>query len=226
MHYRPHELSGGQKQRIAIGRALVSRPKLILADEPTAALDRETGRQVVSLLTEFSREEGSAIIIVTHDNRILDVADRIVNMVDGRIVSDVHVGESLKICEFLAKMEAFRHLTPNTLSNIADKMTREEHPVGKVVIRQGEQPDKFYLIRRGTVDVFIHDPIHTTLAATLKEGDFFGETALLTGKPRNASIVVKEEAVLYVLNKEDFESAIAMSATFAEELRKVLFQRQ
>ncbi len=225
MHYRPHELSGGQKQRVAIGRALVSRPKLILADEPTAALDKEAGRQVVNLLAEYSRQEGSAIIIVTHDNRILDVADRIVNMVDGRIVSDVHVGESLKICEFLGKMEAFRHLTPNTLSNIADRMTREEHPAGKVVIRQGEEPDKFYLIRRGAVEVFVHDPLHTTLAATLKEGDFFGETALLTGKPRNASIVVKEEGVFYVLNKDDFEAAIKMSATFEEEIRKVLFQR-
>jgi putative ABC transport system ATP-binding protein len=226
MHHRPSGLSGGQKQRVAIGRALVHRPRLILADEPTAALDRETGHHVVDILRDFARDEGACIIIVTHDNRILDVADRIVNMVDGRIMSDVLVGESLKICEFLAKIEAFQRLTPNTLSDIADRMTRETHPEGRIIIRQGEEPDKFYLVRRGSVDVLVHDRLHTIQVATLKEGDFFGEMALLTGETRNATVIAKEDVTLYVLNKDDFESALGKSATFEEELRKVLFQRQ
>ncbi len=81
--YYPHRLSGGQKQRVSIARALVSEPKLILADEPTAALDSKTGRDVVNLMRQTSREHSCAIVIVTHDNRILDVADRHYRMEDG-----------------------------------------------------------------------------------------------------------------------------------------------
>jgi putative ABC transport system ATP-binding protein len=86
--YRPKALSGGQKQRVAIARALVNRPQLILADEPTAALDKKSGRDVVNLMQKLAKEEGLTILMVTHDNRILDVADRVINMVDGRLESD------------------------------------------------------------------------------------------------------------------------------------------
>jgi putative ABC transport system ATP-binding protein len=83
--YFPARLSGGQKQRVAIARALAATPKLILADEPTAALDSHSGRDVVTLLQELARNRNCPILMVTHDPRILDVADRIVNMEDGRI---------------------------------------------------------------------------------------------------------------------------------------------
>ena len=85
-HKFPEELSGGQKQRVAIARALVHHPKLVLADEPTAALDKHTGREVVDLMSTLAHEQGTTIILVTHDNRILDVADRILNMEDGRLI--------------------------------------------------------------------------------------------------------------------------------------------
>jgi putative ABC transport system ATP-binding protein len=85
LNYYPDDLSGGQKQRVAIARALVSRPKLVLADEPTAALDSKSGRDVVTLMQTLAREQGCTILLVTHDNRILDVADRIVQMEDGKL---------------------------------------------------------------------------------------------------------------------------------------------
>ena len=88
VNYRPQSLSGGQKQRVAIARALVSRPKMVLADEPTAALDSKSGRDVVELMQQLAREQGCTILIVTHDNRILDVADRIIELEDGRITLD------------------------------------------------------------------------------------------------------------------------------------------
>ncbi len=81
----PHDLSGGQKQRVAIARALAARPRLLLADEPTAALDSRTGREVVELLRGLARDQGCAVLMVTHDPRILDVADRLVQMEDGRL---------------------------------------------------------------------------------------------------------------------------------------------
>ncbi|MFK7818820.1 MAG: ATP-binding cassette domain-containing protein, partial [Planctomycetaceae bacterium] len=85
LDYHPSHLSGGQKQRVAIARALALSPSLILADEPTAALDSKSGREVVSLLYNLAREGGCPVLMVTHDNRVLDIADRIVNIEDGRI---------------------------------------------------------------------------------------------------------------------------------------------
>jgi putative ABC transport system ATP-binding protein len=87
IHYYPSELSGGQKQRVAIARALASGPKIVLADEPTAALDKKSGRDVVEIMQRLAKQQGSAILLVTHDNRILDVADRIINMEDGYLES-------------------------------------------------------------------------------------------------------------------------------------------
>ena len=83
--YYPQQLSGGQKQRVAIARALVGRPKLFLADEPTAALDSQTGKDVISLLQHLASQQEAAILIVTHDNRILGAGDRIIRIEDGRL---------------------------------------------------------------------------------------------------------------------------------------------
>lgn len=92
----PENLSGGQKQRVAIARALVSHPKLVLADEPTAALDKKSGRDVVELMQHLAQEQGCTILLVTHDNRILDIADRLVQMEDGHLtIPDEHHLSSL-----------------------------------------------------------------------------------------------------------------------------------
>ncbi|MEY2748792.1 MAG: hypothetical protein RLZZ168_808, partial [Cyanobacteriota bacterium] len=87
LHKLPHDLSGGQKQRVAIARALAAHPRLLLADEPTAALDSRTGREVVELLQRLAQEQGCAVLMVTHDPRILDIADRLLRMEDGRLKS-------------------------------------------------------------------------------------------------------------------------------------------
>ncbi|MEM9003118.1 MAG: ATP-binding cassette domain-containing protein [Cyanobacteria bacterium P01_F01_bin.86] len=85
LYSRPNQLSGGQKQRVAIARALVNKPQIILADEPTASLDGHTGREVVELMQHLAKQQGCTIILVTHDNRILDIADRIISLEDGRL---------------------------------------------------------------------------------------------------------------------------------------------
>jgi putative ABC transport system ATP-binding protein len=87
-HFDKHQdkLSGGQRQRVAIARALVANPPIILADEPTAALDSKTGYEIIALLRRLAKERGMSVLMVTHDNRILDLADRIVSMEDGRII--------------------------------------------------------------------------------------------------------------------------------------------
>jgi putative ABC transport system ATP-binding protein len=85
MDKRAHQMSGGQRQRVAIARALAGDPAIVLADEPTASLDKASGREVVDRMQSLAREQGATILIVTHDNRILDVADRILHLEDGRI---------------------------------------------------------------------------------------------------------------------------------------------
>lgn len=85
LNFYPDSLSGGQKQRVAIARALVNHPKLVLADEPTASLDSKSGRNVVEIMQLLAKEQQCVILMVTHDNRILDIADRIVHIEDGRL---------------------------------------------------------------------------------------------------------------------------------------------
>lgn len=86
--YLPGNLSGGQKQRVAVARALVSNPEIVLADEPTAALDKQSGRTVVQMLKSLGKARGTTTVMVTHDPRILEMADRIITLEDGRIVGD------------------------------------------------------------------------------------------------------------------------------------------
>lgn len=85
MHAYPHQLSGGQRQRVAIARALAGDPPLLLADEPTAALDAEQGRVAMSLLRRRAHEKGTAVLVVTHDPRVREFADRVIEMEDGRL---------------------------------------------------------------------------------------------------------------------------------------------
>jgi putative ABC transport system ATP-binding protein len=92
----PNDLSGGQQQRVAIARALVHQPRLIVCDEPTSALDGETGHKVMKLLRELGRSEGRALVVVTHDSRIYEFADRIAAMEDGRITQVVHSAAEVK----------------------------------------------------------------------------------------------------------------------------------
>jgi ABC-type lipoprotein export system ATPase subunit len=92
----PNQLSGGQRQRIAIARALANNPKLVLADEPTGALDSQSGAEILQLLGELNRSQGTTIAVVTHDRRVAQATQRILRMQDGRIVEDHHVRDPLE----------------------------------------------------------------------------------------------------------------------------------
>lgn len=109
----PDELSGGQKQRVAIARALAGDPRIVLADEPTASLDKESGRDVVEMMQHLARKKGCAVLLVTHDNRILDIADRIIHMEDGRLQSYANavLDSTEKLLESLANTNRAGELT-------------------------------------------------------------------------------------------------------------------
>jgi putative ABC transport system ATP-binding protein len=147
-------------------------------------------------------------------------------MVDGRIKSDVVVREADLIVEFIQKVAPFHSLTLNTLAKIADKMWAEQVLEGETVIRQGDPGENFYLVRQGELEIVKGEDGHERSVATITEGDCFGEEALLTGNPRNATVRAKKDSLLYVLGEEDFKSAVAASDSLRDELRKVLFDRQ
>jgi putative ABC transport system ATP-binding protein len=219
--YKPRFLSGGERQRVAIGRALVNHPRLVLADEPTAALDKDSTVNVINLLKQTTIEHGSAVMMVTHDHRIIDCADRLVHMVDGRIMSDVVLHDALRICEFLRPIDLFKTLTPRQLTDVAEEMTKRHYAAGEIIIREGEPGEEFMLISEGEVEVIRAE--HEV--ARLGPGDFFGEVALISGEPRNATVVAVTEVDTYVLGKTDFQTAIATSQSFRDQLYRVYFMR-
>ena len=224
MSYRPENLSGGQRQRVAIGRALINHPRLILADEPTAALDKDSGRTVVSILKKRAVEEQCTVIIVTHDNRILDVADRIINMVDGYIASNVVVEDTITIGNFLSNCTVFKEANPSVIAEAANEMKLKTFLPGERIITQNEIGDNFYLIRSGAVEVFKEEGGEKRFLTRLGSGDFFGELALLKDEPRAATVSAIEEVDVYVLPKESFKRAVRSSASLLEQLKKSYFK--
>jgi putative ABC transport system ATP-binding protein len=222
INYKPKSLSGGQKQRVAIARGIIHQPRLILADEPTAALDAESGREVVTIFQEMARNQGCTIVIVTHDNRILDVADRIVSMVDGFIRSDVLVKRNATMCRILNEFAIFRSLTPPAISEVADKMDLRKYSAGEEIIRQGDTGQDFFVIGKGEVDI----EIDGKWVNTLGKGAFFGEVSLIKQQPRNATVRAKTDVACFILTKEEFQSVIDSSTSFEQALRRALFSRQ
>jgi putative ABC transport system ATP-binding protein len=108
LKHRPHELSGGQQQRVAIARALGTRPDLVFADEPTGNLDSRTGREVLTLLSEASTRYGQSIAMVTHDPIAASYADRIIFLVDGRVVQDLAKSTPEEISSYMLGIERAR----------------------------------------------------------------------------------------------------------------------
>ena len=224
IHYKPKSLSGGQKQRVAIARGLIHRPRIILADEPTAALDEKSGREAVTLFREMADRDGCTVVIVTHDNRILDVADRIINMVAGHIKNDSNVKMTEKICEFLHDNDFFKELTPRTLADVANQFEIRDYQTGENIVLEGEEGHEFFMIESGRVHVTTRktgdSPINELTA-----GRYFGEVALLKDQPRNATITAAEPTTCYVLDRDEFRKVIDTSDSFEAEIRKALFAR-
>ncbi|HET8676721.1 MAG TPA: ABC transporter ATP-binding protein [Blastocatellia bacterium] len=110
----PSDLSGGQKQRVAIARALAGEPDIILADEPTAALDSQSGRMIMEMLSDMARRRGRAVVVVTHDNRTIDFADRIVHIEDGQLREETAaalVAGEFVAGEFVARADHLRSMS-------------------------------------------------------------------------------------------------------------------
>lgn len=194
----PQQLSGGQRQRAAIAGALVTQPKLVLADEPTAALDSRTGRQTVELMNHLAKKQGSAVLMVTHDPRILDLADRILHMEDGKL--DLAYSQELSLALPGLKEEkiAAMDINPETIA----------YEPGETILQEGDLADRFYVVLQGQVQVFRErSGGNNQILATLGRGKYFGEIGLLQpNNRRTASICVTPDApaTLMSITREDF----------------------
>jgi putative ABC transport system ATP-binding protein len=159
-HY-PSQLSGGERQRVAIARALVGRPKIVLADEPTASLDKKSGRDVVERLQALAKEQGVTVLLVTHDSRILDVADRIAALEDGRLSSFMSAvtestGHMLRtLARDARKGELVRHvgeMSPDQLARVLETVTSEVQTFLDVV--EMSQSDTFQTLLEQVLEAF------------------------------------------------------------------------
>jgi putative ABC transport system ATP-binding protein len=220
--YKPRSLSTGEAQRVAIARALVNRPRLILADEPTAALDRASTLKVLELLRETTIEDGTAVLMVTHDHRLIERANRLIQLVDGRIVADVVLHDVAESCAFLRRTDLFKTMTASQLSEVAEKLARRHIGAGETVVRVGDSGEELFLIASGTVRV-VRDGREV---ARLGPGDVFGEAALLDDVPRNATVVAEGDLEAYVLDKHDLSAAIKRSPRFRQQLYRLAASRQ
>lgn len=188
----PRDLSGGQKQRVAIARALAHNPRLVLADEPTAALDAATGREIIDLFGRLAKEQGSAVFLVTHNMRILDAADEILHLDDGRLGTAVAAQISL----------IFPTLSESQLSEVSAHAEQRIYKPGEVVFRQGDEASEFFILLNGAVEIVCEDLNGKTclIDRLSRRGDYFGEIELMSGQSRRlATIEVSEDGDARVL---------------------------
>jgi len=145
---KPDQMSGGQRQRVAIARSLVGEPAMLLADEPTASLDRASGREVVDRMQALAREHGTTILLVTHDNRILDVADRILHLEDGRLstFTDAVIASTEQLMRTLADSKNRQNLEDvvagtdePTFRRMLEDLTRESQHFLQAIGRAEDQ---------------------------------------------------------------------------------------
>jgi putative ABC transport system ATP-binding protein len=221
INHLPAELSGGQKQRVAIARALVNQPALVLADEPTASLDAESGQTVLEHLRNMADgPERTTVLLVTHDQRVIDHADRIVSLVGGRIVTNSLTRIAVRICRALAASDTFKGLSEATMSRIAALMTVEHCQPGETIVREGEEGDRFYLVGSGVADSYKGGQFDEELCF----GEGFGMISSYFKRPVPATVIARTEMELYVLSKDDFLKALAADTGFESRIRRILME--
>jgi putative ABC transport system ATP-binding protein len=219
LNHLPAQLSGGQRQRVAIARALVNRPALVLADEPTAALDAESGQTVLGLLRKLADGmERTTVLIVTHDQRVIDHADRVVNMMGGRIINNSLTRMTVRITRALSQSEVLKGLSEATLTRIASVMTVETRQKGETIVQEGEPGDRYYLIGSGVAEAYKGGAYQEELYF----GEGFGTISSFFHRPIPQTVRAKTDMELYVISQADFERVLSTDKSFENRVRSLM----
>jgi putative ABC transport system ATP-binding protein len=221
--YHPGRLSGGQRQRVAIARALVNRPQLVLADEPTAALDAASGAIVMELLRDLADgPERSTILIVTHDQRLLDRADRIVSMVGGRIVSSVMPAMTIRILKTISQLKELQGLSESTLTRMADQMLVQHRRAGEILVREGTPGHQIGVIGEGTAEALKEGVVQRELGP----GEYYGVFTALSGRLIRETIRAKTNLEVFTLSKDGFLKVMDTDKDYEGRIRALYMTRQ
>ena len=242
------KMSGGQRQRLAIARALIRDPRILILDEATSALDARTETELRATLREVAK--GRTTVSITHRLSIAADADIVVVLDQGRVVEQgphdelVNAGglyqrlyeeqtghvaaprpaTGLEAAR-LKTIPLFSHLDPEALTALAQRSMQEKFADGEDIVRQGEPGDKLYLLTRGAADVLVTDGGAERRVNTLKEGDYFGEYAILTGGERTATVRTTQATEVYSLAKADFADLVESDPRLQEMLAAYVNER-
>lgn len=241
-------MSGGQRQRLAIARALIRDPQILILDEATSALDARTETEIRETLREVAK--GRTTVSITHRLSIAADADIVVVLDQGRVVEQGPHDELVNAGGLYQKLyeeqtghvaaprpatglEAarlktiplFSHLDPAALTALAGQSMQEKFQHGEDIVRQGQPGDKLYLITRGAADVIVSDNGVERRVNTLKEGDYFGEYALLTGEERTATVRTTQATEVYSLAKSDFSDLVESDPSMQQMLARFVSER-
>jgi ATP-binding cassette subfamily B protein len=232
-------MSGGQRQRLAIARALVRDPSVLILDEATSALDAQTEREILDTLRSVTA--GRTTISITHRLSLAAVADWIAVLDQGRVVEEgthadlvtagglyqrLHEQQSGRLdsdasataleTARLRRIPLLASLGPDALAAVADRLAVEHYGPDEDIVRQGDPGDKLFVVRRGRLDVLVGSNGDRRRVNVLHDGDFFGERALLTGEPRNATVRTASTCDLYSLGRAEFLTLVEREPRFRE----------
>lgn len=240
-------MSGGQRQRLAIARALLRNPNVLILDEATSALDARTEAEILDTLKDVTKNRTT--VTITHRLAMAAAADIIFVLEQGRLVEQgshdelvtagglyqklyeeqtAHVTARPRVAIETARLRTvplFANLGDEALSDLAGQLMPDKFSSGDDIVRQGDQGDKLFLIMRGEVEVLVTDETGEHRVNTLKEGDYFGEYALLTGEERTATVRALSPVEVAWLDQRDFFYLVENEAPVREGIEEILEDR-
>lgn len=242
---RGRRFSGGQRQRIAIARALLCNPAILILDEATSALDAASEHAINGTIARIAK--GRTVISVTHRLSAVAGMNRIFVLDRGRLIEEgthnellarrglyanlwrkqagvaVEANETRATVDstWLAELSLMQGVSRAALESMALSFGTEIFPAGRDIVHQGDPGDRFYIVARGTVEVSREENRHKTILAKLTDGDCFGEMALLSDSPRNATVRTLTHCICLSLSRDVFKRVLATEPELREHIQKV-----